>query len=343
HEVVLAELPIQYADYAIWQRHWMEAGEQERQLGYWRQQLGDEQPVLELPLDRPRPAIQSHQGARLDLALDDELASGLRQLAQAQGVTLFMLLLASFQTLLSRYSGQSDIRVGVPIANRNRVETERLIGFFVNTQVLRAQVDGSMPFTALMQQVKDAALGAQEHQDLPFEQLVEALQPERSLSHSPLFQVMFNHQTAVRSATRPAANQSLSIEPLNWETQTTHFDLVLNTFEAQDGLWASLSYATDIFDSGTVEGLGRHWQTLLRAIVAQPGQFISELALLEPEEYRQITQEWNKNDADYPLDLCVHQLIEEQVRQRPEAVALVYAGQTLSYAQLNARANRLAH
>ncbi|MEN5228199.1 condensation domain-containing protein, partial [Pseudomonas asiatica] len=184
----------QYADFAVWQRNWMEAGEQARQLAYWTEQLGDEQPVLELPLDHPRPAVPSHQGARWPIELGNELAANLKRVAQQQNVTPFMLLLASFQTLLHRYSGQADIRVGVPTANRNRVETERLIGFFVNTQVLRAEFDMQLTFGELLQQVKQRVLGAQAHQDLPFEQLVEALQPERNLGHNPLFQVLYNHQ-----------------------------------------------------------------------------------------------------------------------------------------------------
>ncbi|WP_459478557.1 condensation domain-containing protein, partial [Pseudomonas sp. No.117] len=197
-EVELPALPIQYADYALWQRSWMEAGERERQLAYWQAQLGGEQPVLELPTDHPRPAVQQLAGDSLRIVLDASLGRSLRALAQEQGVTLFMLLLASFQTLLHRYSGQPDIRVGVPIANRTRVETERLIGFFVNTQVLKADFAAELTFLDLLQQVKHTALAAQAHQDLPFEQLVEALQPQRSLSHSPLFQVMFNHQRATR-------------------------------------------------------------------------------------------------------------------------------------------------
>ncbi|PJI70434.1 condensation domain-containing protein, partial [Pseudomonas asiatica] len=196
----LPVLPIQYADFAVWQRNWMEAGEQARQLAYWTEQLGDEQPVLELPLDHPRPAVPSHQGARWPIELGNELAANLKRVAQQQNVTPFMLLLASFQTLLHRYSGQADIRVGVPTANRNRVETERLIGFFVNTQVLRAEFDMQLTFGELLQQVKQRVLGAQAHQDLPFEQLVEALQPERNLGHNPLFQVLYNHQTELKGS-----------------------------------------------------------------------------------------------------------------------------------------------
>lgn len=201
----LPALPVQYADYAIWQRQWMEAGERERQLAYWKAELGDDQPVLELPTDRPRAATSSHRGARHEVRLPQALVHSLRQLAQGQGATLFMVLLASFQALLHRYSGQADIRVGVPVANRNRVETERLIGFFVNTQVLRAEFDLPLTFSDLLQQVKQRVLGAQSHQDLPFEQLVEALQPERSLSHSPLFQVLYNHQVQAKGGQRGVA------------------------------------------------------------------------------------------------------------------------------------------
>ena len=235
----LAPLPIQYADYAVWQRRWMEAGEKARQLDYWHELLSGTQPVLELPLDHPRPAQQSFLGARQDMALEPSLVAGLKALAQREGVTLFMLLLASFQVFLYRYSGQSDIRVGVPIANRNRVETESLIGFFVNTQVLKADLDGQMTFAQLLQHTKRRALEAQAHQDLPFEQLVEALQPERSLSHNPLFQVMFNHQ-----AKTPSAEQQLPglrVASLELETQSAQFDLSLDTQETGDGLWASLT------------------------------------------------------------------------------------------------------
>ncbi|WP_256345428.1 condensation domain-containing protein, partial [Pseudomonas sp. F1002] len=221
----LPALPIQYSDYAIWQRHWMEAGERERQLQYWTAQLGGEQPVLELPTDVARPAVMSYRGARLELDIDTALACGLKQMAQREGVSLFMILLASYQALLHRYSGQNDIRVGVPTANRNRVETEGLIGFFVNTQVLKSEVDSQGSFSALLQQVKQTALDAQAHQDLPFEQLVEALQPQRNLSHSPLFQVMFNHQTQGPAGEGPAGE--LKVEGLRWDTHSAQFDLTL--------------------------------------------------------------------------------------------------------------------
>jgi amino acid adenylation domain-containing protein len=342
-EPQLPPLSIQYADYAIWQRNWMEAGEKERQLAYWVEQLGGEQPLLELPLDRPRPALQSYRGARFDLQLEAGLSEALAALAQREGVTLFMLLLASFQTLLHRYSGQADIRVGVPVANRNRVETERLIGFFVNTQVLKAEIDGQLAFSDFLQQVKQTALQAQSHQDLPFEQLVEALQPERSLSHNPLFQVMFNHQAQARGATQAQALPGLSIEPLAWEGQTAQFDLTLTTAETDGLIAASLVFATDVFEAATVEQLARHWTQLLQGIVAQPGQRIAELPLLAASERQRIIQAWNPSQADFPSQACIHQVIEQQARQAPQAIALTFGGQQLDYQQLNSQANRLAH
>ncbi|MCG8296602.1 condensation domain-containing protein, partial [Pseudomonas entomophila] len=316
-------LPIQYLDYAVWQRQWLAEGEQARQLAYWTAKLGGEQPVLELPTDRPRPAAQSYRGARHALHLAPALADGLRQLAQREQVTLFMLLLASFQALLHRYSGQADIRVGVPIANRTRLETEGVVGFFVNTQVLKAEVDGQASFQALLAQVRQAALEAQAHQDLPFEQLVEALQPERSLSHSPLFQVMFNHQ---RVAAAMAAPHGLQVEALGWDSHSTQFDLSLNTFEGEQGLSASLVYATDLFDAASIERLGAHWQQLLQGLVADVQAPLGQLALLAPAEREQALNGWNATGRDYNLALSVPQRFEAQVAATPQAPALAFAG-----------------
>ncbi|WP_133979174.1 non-ribosomal peptide synthetase, partial [Pseudomonas inefficax] len=340
-ELQLPALPVQYADYAIWQRQWMEAGEQERQLAYWKAQLGDEQPVLELPTDRPRAASSSHRGARHEVRLPEALVHSLRQLAQRQGATLFMLLLASFQTLLHRYSGQSDIRVGVPVANRNRVETERLIGFFVNTQVLRAEFDLQMTFSDLLEQVKQRALGAQSHQDLPFEQLVDALQPERSLSHSPLFQVMYNHQMQAKGKQRSVPG--LQVEGLTWGHDTAKFDLTLDTFEYEHSLGAALSYATDLFDAVTIEQMAQHWVNLLEAIVRQPDQRVVDLPLVSRAQQEQTVQTWNPSLTHFAAEQPLHQLIEAQVETAPNAVALVCREQTLSYAELNRRANQLAY
>ncbi|WP_139182116.1 condensation domain-containing protein, partial [Pseudomonas aeruginosa] len=304
-EAALPALPIQYPDYAVWQREWMEAGERERQLAYWIGLLGGEQPVLELPFDRPRPAEQSFRGARLEFELGAERARRLKALAQRQGASTFMLLLASFQALLYRYSGQSDIRVGVPVANRNRVETERLIGFFVNTQVLKADIDGQMGFDRLLHQVRQRSLEAQAHQDLPFEQLVEALQPERSLSHSPLFQVLFNYQAERGEHGLPEV-AGLSIEEQAWESHTAQFDLVLDTCESESDIWAALVYATDLFDASTAERLVRHWQNLLDAILAMPDARLGELDMLDREEREVIGQLWNRSGSGYPATPLVH-------------------------------------
>ncbi|MGN3335014.1 pyoverdine non-ribosomal peptide synthetase PvdD [Pseudomonas aeruginosa] len=342
-DVVLPALPIQYADYALWQRSWMEAGEKERQLAYWTGLLGGEQPVLELPFDRPRPARQSHRGAQLGFELPRELVEAVRALAQREGASSFMLLLASFQTLLYRYSGQADIRVGVPIANRNRVETERLIGFFVNTQVLKADLDGRMGFDELLAQARQRALEAQAHQDLPFEQLVEALQPERNASHNPLFQVLFNHQSEIRSVTPEVQLEDLRLEGLAWDGQTAQFDLTLDIQEDENGIWASFDYATDLFDASTVERLAGHWRNLLRGIVANPRQRLGELPLLDAPERRQTLSEWNPAQRECVVQGTLQQRFEEQARQRPQAVALILDEQRLSYGELNARANRLAH
>ena len=341
HAPQLPVMPIQYADYALWQRDWMEAGEKQRQLAYWRDLLGGEQPVLELPFDHQRPAQQSHRGARLDVALPAALASDLKALAQAQGVTMFMLLLASFQTLLHRYSGQQDIRVGVPIANRNRVETERLIGFFVNTQVLKADIDGQTSVAQLLQQVKQRSLDAQAHQDLPFEQLVEALQPERSLSLNPLFQVMFNYQTDGPTVDTPRLAQ-LRIENLTWEQRTAHFDLDLDTHDSRDGLWASLGYSTDLFDAPTIARMARHWQNLLQAMVDDQTQNIGQLNLLDNDEQQHILQLWNRTESGFPATRLVHELFADRARETPDAVAVKFDAQTLSYGELDSQANRLA-
>ncbi|WP_173840989.1 pyoverdine non-ribosomal peptide synthetase PvdD [Pseudomonas aeruginosa] len=342
-DVVLPALPIQYADYALWQRSWMEAGEKERQLAYWTGLLGGEQPVLELPFDRPRPARQSHRGAQLGFELSRELVEAVRALAQREGASSFMLLLASFQALLYRYSGQADIRVGVPIANRNRVETERLIGFFVNTQVLKADLDGRMGFDELLAQARQRALEAQAHQDLPFEQLVEALQPERSLSHNPLFQVLFNYQSEARGNGQAFRFDELQMESVQFDSRTAQFDLTLDLTDEEQRFCAVFDYATDLFDASTVERLAGHWRNLLRGIVANPRQRLGELPLLDAPERRQTLSEWNPAQRECAVQGTLQQRFEEQARQRPQAVALILDEQRLSYGELNARANRLAH
>ncbi|WP_201020676.1 condensation domain-containing protein, partial [Pseudomonas cichorii] len=340
-EPELAALPIQYADYALWQRNWLEMGEQERQLTYWKNQLGDQPPVLELPTDRPRPAVRTYGGARLNVELDSTLLGRLKDVARQQGVTLFMLLLASFQTLLHRYTGQSDVRVGVPIANRNRAETEGLIGFFVNTQVLKAEFDPQTTVVQLLQQIKQTALQAQAHQDLPFEQLVEALQPERDLSRSPLFQVAYNHQTQGRNEARQLPG--LRLEYQVSDKHTAQFDLTLDTCEREDGLGASLIYATDLFDAATIERMAEHWRNVLHAMTANLHQRIADLPLLSAAEREQTLQDWNRDVAVYPSEQCAHQVIETQATRVPQAIALTLGNEQLTYDALNRRANQLAH
>ncbi|MCT8946633.1 non-ribosomal peptide synthase/polyketide synthase [Pseudomonas iridis] len=342
---LVAELPalaLQYSDYALWQRRWLEAGEQQRQLDYWLAQLGDEHPVLELPVDRPRPVLPSYRGRRHEQTVEAALVEQLRGVARQHGVTLFMLLLGTFNILLHRYTGQNDLLVGVPIASRNRREIEGLIGFFVNTQVLRVQLDGQTRFGDLLSALKETALGAQAHQDLPFERLVEALKLERSLSYNPLFQVMYNHQPEVADVTTLKVGSGLELGVIEWESRSTQFDLSLDTYEKGGQLHAAFTYASDLFDGETIERMARHWTHLLHSIVNDPQQRVSEIGLLQAQEYQQMTQDWGRHDATWSSERPVHELFEAQVAQAPDAVALIFEGQQLTYAQLNARANRLA-
>ncbi|RMP26234.1 Pyoverdine sidechain peptide synthetase I, epsilon-Lys module [Pseudomonas coronafaciens pv. coronafaciens] len=344
-------LAVQYRDYAVWQRSWLEAGEQERQLDYWREHLGTEHPVLELPTDRPYPALPSHDGARLELALAPELLRSLKNLAQRQGVTLFVVLLATFKSLLHRYSGQTDIRVGGLIANRTRSETEGLIGCFINTQVLRSEVTAQTRFVDLLHTVRDASTGAQAHQELPFDAIIDALQPERSQSHNPLFQVMFNHQPVVadlldkqlsgglRVANLPAEQQALA-----QRSHAAASDLMLATSGEGEQLNAAFTYATDIFDQATIVRLADHWRNLLASVCADPLQTIAELSMLSADERTHLLAVDSAAKAD--VTVPAHRQFEVQVKQTPNAPALILAqeGQSpsLTYAELNERSNRLA-
>ncbi|MEW5696384.1 amino acid adenylation domain-containing protein [Pseudomonas synxantha] len=339
----LPELPIQYSDYALWQRRWLEAGEQARQLEYWQARLGNEHPVLELPTDHPRPAMPSYQGTRHNFAIDPALAAQLRSCAQKHNVTLFMLLLGAFNVLLHRYTGQGDIRVGVPIANRNRSEVEGLIGFFVNTQVLRTELNGQTPVDQLLATIKEAALGAQAHQDLPFERLVEALNIERSLSHTPLFQVMYNHQPQVADISTVSTASGLELSLVQRQGRTTQFDLTLDTYEQSGTLHAALTYADDLFEPATIERMARHWLRLLQGMVADSRQAIGDLPLLDEDEYQRIVHDWNPRHDSFPQAQCIHQRIAEQARQTPQALAVTFGVCELTYAQLDRQANQLAH
>jgi len=333
------ELPIQYADFALWQRQWLQGEELESQLAYWKEQLDGIPPVLELPTDRPRPAVETFRGAKQSLFLPKSLTQSLKSLSQEEGVTLFMTLLAAFQTLLHRYTGLDDIVVGSPIAGRKQVETEELIGFFVNTLVLRTNLSGEPTFRELLRRVREVALKAYDHQDLPFEKLVEELHPERNLSHSPLFQVMFVLQNTPKQVLELPG---LSLSSLEVESGTAKFDLTLSMTETELGMQGSLEYKTDLFDTSTIQRMLGHFQILLESIAANPDRSISDLPLLTDAEQHQLLIEWNDTKADYP-DQCIHQLFEAQVERTPDAVAVVFGTERLTYHELNRRANQLAH
>ncbi|MBD2128005.1 non-ribosomal peptide synthetase [Microcoleus sp. ZQ-A2] len=346
---LLPELPIQYADFAYWQRQWLQGEVLEQQLTYWKQHLGGNLPVLQLPSDRlrrcplgnrARPPVQTFRGATQEFEVTAPLTEKLKQLGQSEGVTLFMTLLAAFETLLYRYTNQEDICVGAPISNRNRSEIEPLIGFFLNTLVLRTDLSGNPPFQELLARVRQVALDAYTHQDLPFEVLVEALQPERSLSHTPLFQVMFILQTA---PLEPLELPGVTLTPLKMPGVTAKFDLTLYLRETEQGLTGAFEYSTDLFDEATIARMVEHFQSLLEGIVANPAQRLSELPLLTEAEQYQLLLEWNNTHSEYPQDQCIHQLFAAQVERTPDAVAVVFEDEHLTYRQLNERANQLAH
>ncbi|HEX5706332.1 MAG TPA: amino acid adenylation domain-containing protein, partial [Pyrinomonadaceae bacterium] len=335
----LAELPVQYADYAAWQREYLSGEVLEGQLDYWREQLR-EVPVLELPTDRPRPVVQTFEGTTELFRLEPSLAQSLHALGRREDVTLYMTLLAAFQVLLSRYSGQKDIVVGSAIANRNRAETESLIGFFVNTLAMRTDLSGDPTFTDLLGRVREVALGAYAHQDVPFEKLVEELQTERDMSHAPLFQVAFALQNA------PGGRfdlPGLALEYVPTDSGTAHFDLTLLLTESDAGLWGYLEYNTALFDASTMRRFVKHFANLLEGIAADPARRLSELPLVGEDEQRQLLIGWNETASDYPRDKAIHQLFEQQVERAPDAVAVVFGDEQLTYAELNGRANRLAH
>ncbi|WP_146210353.1 non-ribosomal peptide synthetase, partial [Vitiosangium sp. GDMCC 1.1324] len=337
-EPALAAMPVQYADYTRWQREWLKGEVLEAQLSWWKQRLEGAPPILELSTDRPRPPVQTFRGATLAVPLPAALTEGIRALNGREGVTPFMTFLAAYQALLARYSGQTDIVVGSPIAGRTRRELEGLIGFFVNTIALRVDVSGSVSFRQLLGRVREACLGAYAHQDVPFEQLVNALHPVRDLSRSALFQVMF----ALQEASPALALPGVSSGEVAFETGLAKFDLTLFVRETAEG-WESLwEYNTDLFDEATVARMAAHYARLLEGAVAQPEQALSALPLLSEEERRRVLVEWNQTRTEYPRQACVHSLFEEQVARRPEAVAVEYEGERLTYSELNRRANQVA-
>ncbi|NAP24843.1 amino acid adenylation domain-containing protein [Pseudomonas syringae] len=337
----LPALAFQYVDYAAWQRQWLQGETLHTQVEFWRQHLSGAPALLELPTDHRRPPLRSYAGGRVSLALSPALTAGLRQLGQRHGATLFMTLLAGWSSLLSRFSGQDDVVIGTPVANRPRSELESLIGFFVNTLALRIRPQGRLSVAALLEQVKAVMLAAHAHQDLPFEQVVEALQPPRSLGHSPIFQVMLalNNTPGGGELSLP----ELSLEPLQAPHTTAQFDLSLALVEADGGLVGSLEYASDLFERATIERMAGHLQVLLEAMVADDQQAVAELPLLSCEQRRQVLESFNDTAAAYPADKLLHQLFEEQAAQQPDALAVVDEAGSLTYSELNARANRLAH
>jgi len=343
----LPELPVQYADYAAWQREWLSGGTLEAQVAYWKGKLGGLPPVLELPTDRRRPPIQTFRGDYVSVVAPADLTARLSTLAQRQGVTLFMLLLAAFQVLLRRYAGQDDIWVGTPVANRTRAEIENLIGFFVNTIVLRTDLSGDPTFLELLARVKEVALEAYSGQEAPFERLVEVLEPERNLSHHPIYQVIFSVNRAEADPGGGIGSlglPGLDVFPVEVHTGTAKFDLTLEVTMAKSGtMTVTAEYSTDLWDLATVSRLVGHYLTLLEGIVVRPEARLSELPLLTEPQRKQIIKEWNDSRRDYPGHRSIHEIFEEQAALSPEAVAVSLGGETLTYGELDRRGNLLAH
>ena len=333
-------LPVQYADFANWQRQQMQGEILEVQLAYWKEQLKGSETILNLPTDFARPAVQSYKGSRQLFELPEHLTKAIKDLSRTEKTTLFMTFLAAFKTLLYRYTGQEDILIGSPISGRNTRETESLIGFFVNTLVLRSNLTGNLTFRELLAQIREVSLGAYAHQELPFEKLVEELQPERNLSHSPLFQVMFAFQNASEFALElPGLN--LNCQQIH--TGTTQFDLTLELEATATSIKGWFEYSTDLFKPATIERMAKHFQNLLESIVQNPSARLSDLSLLAEKERQQILFEWNNTQTNDYQKICVHRLFETQAAKTPDAVAVQFECKTFTYRELNERANQLAH
>ncbi|HEU4631876.1 MAG TPA: amino acid adenylation domain-containing protein, partial [Gemmatimonadaceae bacterium] len=335
----LPELPIQYADYAVWHRRWLEEHVLPTQLPYWRRQLHD-LPVLQLPTDRPRPAIQSFRGAYQSFAVPEHVTIALRRLGRQEGATLFMTLLAAFQALLHRYSRQDDVVVGTYVANRPRAEVEGLIGFFVNTLVLRTDLRGRPTFRQLLARVREVALGAYSHQEVPFELLVEDLAPERDLSRNPLCQVTF--QLLELPASGDGRGEAPAPRLLEVERGSAIFDLACSVYETPQGLQGGIEYTTDLFDAPTMARMAEHLTRLLASVAEQPDQRVDAIPLLTPAEREQLLVEMNRTGADYPDGASLHALFDRQVERTPDAVALAWGDERVTYRELAGRANRLA-
>jgi amino acid adenylation domain-containing protein len=337
----LPALPVQYADYAVWQRTWMADEVWQRQVAYWTTTLRGAPALLPVPSDHVRPAQQAYAGEWVPLTLDATLTAELRALSKRHGTTLYMTLLAAWAALLARLSGESDVVIGTPVANRSRAEVEGLIGFFVNTLAIRIDMSGAPTVGALLARVKAQTLAAQQHQDLPFEQVVEILNPVRSMAHSPVFQVMLAWQTA--GDERLSFLPGLEAQPLGVASTQAKFDLTLSLHDLRDRIIGGLGYATSLFERATIERYLEYLRTLLRAMVAHEAHTVDRLPMLPDWERQQLLDGWNATATAYPQDTCVHTLFEAQVRRTPEAPAVEFAGTVLTYAEVNTRANRLAH
>ena len=335
----LPELPIQYVDYAVWQREQLQGEPLARQLNYWKKQLEGVPDLLELPANRLRPAKPSFAGAEISRELPQALADEVAELTRREGATLFITLLAAFQALLHRYTGALDVPVGTPVAGRNWEEVEGLVGFFANTLVMRGDLSGDPSFRELLGRTRTTALDAYAHQDIPFEMLVKELRPKRDLSYSPMFQIMLVFLELSAETTKAAG---LEMTTLILNSSTSKFDLTFSIRKRGEALQLIAEYNTDLFDAQTIERMLGHYQKLLEGLVSRPDEKISRLPLLSEEERRQILVEWNDTAAVYPKDKCLHELFEVQVQRTPEAVAVMFGEQSLSYGELNERANQLA-
>jgi amino acid adenylation domain-containing protein len=336
----LPDLPIQYGDFAVWQRKSLKGEVLDRHLAYWRSQLAGADPVLEIPTDRARPAARTPHGGTQRVLFSSALRERLKAVGREANATLFMTLLAAFQVLLWRYTNRDDLLVGSPTAGRNEIELEDLVGFFVNTVVIRTDLSGNPPFRELVRRVRDVALEAHEHQDAPLVKVMEALQVPRSLSYSPLFQVMFILQNVPRQGLEFAG---LTLEELEFDSGTAKFDLTVEMAEEDDGLSCAFEYSTDILQPATVARMLGHFRSLLEGIAADPDRRLSVLPLMTEAERHRLLAEWNDTAADYPRDQCIHELFEAQAERTPTAVALVCRDRRVTYRELNARANQLAH
>ncbi|MFB7900690.1 condensation domain-containing protein, partial [Streptomyces xiamenensis] len=336
----LPALPVQYADYALWQRRWLSGEVQQRQLDYWRGHLSGAPALIALPTDRPRPLVQDYAGASLDLEFDAELSDALRALSRKHGTTLYMTLLAAWAALAARLAGQDEVVIGTPVANRARVELEPLIGFFVNTLALRVDLSGAPSVAALLERVRRHVLQAQAHQELPFDQVVEAVNPPRNPAHTPVYQAMLALQNQQAAQLRMPGAAVVEIVP---ETTSVQCDLLLDLSEIEGAIVGRLDYASALFDPDTAARFRDAWLRVLQAMLEEPDRSVDQLTMIDDEQRQRVLQLWNRTEREFPRDSSVHAVFQAQAARTPDAPALVEGDRTLSYAELNRRANRIAH